>query len=392
MTKAAVDLAIPEPAIAPDMTVPEQVTKDATLLGGYAYQIIRQQSKQVFKLRSQVLADTDPENLHQMRIGTRRLAAALQLFDDVIEISPAQSAADVSAANLLKSVQKLTKALGKVRDLDVMQAWFGQVLQEKVSKEKVSKEKVSKEKAAKSKAAKNKAAKQKNASTPSLSKKEKKVIQTLLKKLKKQRKKELSKLNSALGSRSYKALAAHFKRWTKQPAFSPAAQQAAVAGAAGKIVVPLTDLLLHPGWQIATRRQAGQLSPIKSISLDRLNQALEESGQRLHDLRKQIKRTRYQTEFFRGLYGITYAAQVREFRTLQKVLGELQDQLVISDFLARELGADWPKKLPTIQSGFQSSRLDLWRAWQPLQGKYLKLRSQLVESTVSGSERESQAA
>ncbi|MEL6854214.1 MAG: CHAD domain-containing protein, partial [Cyanobacteria bacterium J06607_13] len=75
MTKAA-DFAISEQAIAPDAFRPEQIAKDATLLGGYAYQIIRQQSKQVFKLRSQVLADTDPENLHQMRIGTRKLAAA----------------------------------------------------------------------------------------------------------------------------------------------------------------------------------------------------------------------------------------------------------------------------------------------------------------------------
>ncbi|MEL6605305.1 MAG: CHAD domain-containing protein [Cyanobacteria bacterium J06614_10] len=363
MTKAA-DFAISEQAIAPDAFRPEQIAKDATLLGGYAYQIIRQQSKQVFKLRSQVLADTDPENLHQMRIGTRKLAAALQLFEDVVDLSPSH-APDRKAAKLAKSVKKLTKALGKVRDIDVMQAWFNQALREKASKAKAT------------------STASMSLSKRSLSKKEKKVIQTLLKKLKKQRKKELTRLESTLSSRTYKKLADQFKHWVKQPAFSAAAQQAAVPGAASKIIEPLTALLLHPGWQVATRKRGSQYSPLKSISLDKLNQALEESGDRLHDLRKQIKRTRYQTEFFRGLYGITYAAQVREFRTLQKVLGGLQDQLVISDFLTQAIGADWSQKLPTIHSGFQASRLDLWKAWQPLQGKYLQLRSQLLTGTDS---------
>ncbi|MEL6470076.1 MAG: CHAD domain-containing protein [Cyanobacteria bacterium J06623_4] len=368
MTKAA-DFAISERAIASDTFHPEQVAKDATLLGGYAYQIIRQQSKQVFKLRSQVLADTDPENLHQMRIGTRKLAAALQLFEDVVDMSPVrapdQKATGQSAAKLVKSVKKLTKALGKVRDIDVMQAWFNQALQEKASKAKAT------------------STSSMSLIKRSLSKKEKKVIQALLKKLKKQRKKELARLESTLSSRTYKKLTDQFKYWVKQPAFNAAAQQAAVPGAASKIIEPLTDLLLHAGWQVATRKRGSQYSPLKSISLDKLNQALEESGDRLHDLRKQIKRTRYQTEFFRGLYGITYAAQVREFRTLQKVLGGLQDQLVISDLLTQELGSDWSQKLPTIHSGFQANRLDLWKAWQPLQGKYLQLRSQLLTGTDS---------
>ncbi|MGD1867119.1 MAG: CHAD domain-containing protein, partial [Phormidesmis sp.] len=106
-------------------------------------------------------------------------------------------------------------------------------------------------------------------------------------------------------------------------------------------------------------------------------------SQQLHDLRKQIKQTRYQTEFFRSLYGITYAAQIRELRTLQKVLGELQDQLIISEFLTAELGDSWTEKLPTLYQSFQDSRLTLWKKWQPLQAKYLKLGSQLGEKVAA---------
>ena len=66
---------------------PADIVKNKALLGGYAYHIIRQQSKQISKLRSQVLADTDIEDLHEMRISSRRLRSALGIFSDVVEIS-----------------------------------------------------------------------------------------------------------------------------------------------------------------------------------------------------------------------------------------------------------------------------------------------------------------
>ncbi len=354
MTKA-IDLAAPEKQGPEEQNLQEQAIEestsklladDATRLGGYAYQIIRQQSKAVFKLRSQVIADTDIENLHQMRIGTRRLRAALLLFSDVLE--PDQASDSKGITDLSKPVKQLTKALGKVRDIDVMQAWLGD--QQAIS---------------------------------GLRKKEKKTIESLLKKLKKRRKKQFSKMEDTLTSRDYKQLAKKCKKWLKQPSFGSAAQQPATTGAVRKIVEPLTALLQHPGWGIATRKQGKARVPTKSITLDQLNQQLETDGELLHDLRKQIKQTRYQTEFFRGLYGITYAAQIREFRKLQKVLGQVQDQLVISEFLTDEIGKDWTEKLPTIYQAFQDSRLALWQQWQPLQAKYLKLAATLPEQIAA---------
>ncbi len=330
----------------------QQIAQDKTLLGGYGYQIIRQQSKRVFKLRSQVLADTDPEPLHQMRIGTRRLRSALNLFSDVVEIGDPQPGTDSGEqVSPSKAVGKLTKALGKVRDLDVMQQWFEQTL---VKPE------------------------ENNSATDSdLSKTERKTIKALLKKLKKRRKKQFSRLEKFLKKKTYKKLTRLFKRWVEQPVFSAAAQQPAQRAAATRIVSPITELLQHSGWLVATRKHNDQTVPISNISLSKLNQLFKEEGDRLHDLRKQIKDIRYQTEFFRGLYDITYAAQVREFRNLQSILGQLQDQIVVSQFLADELGSDWPQQLPTLEAAFQTSRLELWQQWQPYQRKYLKLRSTL---------------
>ena len=359
--------------MAQQSTAFDQVAQDKTLLGGYAYQIIRQQSKRVFKLRSPVLADTDIESLHEMRVGTRRLRSALNLFADVVEIdSPAEhSPAEHSGANstsnssanssdsVAKAVGKLTKALGKVRDLDVMQAWFEQTL-------------------AASKGADTKTGTMTGAmAVGALNKSEKKVIKAILKKLKKRRKKQFSRLEKTLGHKAYKKLAHRLKQWIKQPVFSAAARQPASREAIVRMVTPLTGLLQHSGWLVATRKQGKHITPIDDITLPKLNQCFEEEGETLHELRKEIKGIRYQMEFFRGLYDITYAAQVREFRNIQDLLGQLQDQVVFAQFLNDELGPDWAQQLPTIAAAFQGSRLDLWQQWQPYQRQYLQLRNQL---------------
>ena len=358
---------------APDATsttlvAPLQVAQDQSLIGSYAYQIIRQQSKRTFKLRSQVLenckASDDPEPLHQMRIGTRKLRAAFTLFWDVVDIDDPQG-----TQSLTKSFKKLTQALGRVRDLDVMRAWFESALaagQKRGSKHQSGSESDHSPLEA----------------TP-LSKKERKVVRSLLKTMKKRRKKQFARLEKSLKSSDYKQLKRQCKQWVKQPAFLAAAEQPAGKSAVRKIIPSLTELFAHPGWLLATQQDGDRLQPKQDLSLEQLNVELASSGEQLHDLRKQIKSIRYQTEFFRGLYDIKYAAQVREFRTLQKILGNLQDQMVIEAYLIQELGENWPEKLPTIEAAFQNSRLALWQAWQPVQAKYLALRDRLPKEMLS---------
>ena len=57
-------------------------------LGDFAYQIIEEQFDRIVKQKKQVLADRDSEHLHQMRVGTRRLRTALQVFDGVAKLPP----------------------------------------------------------------------------------------------------------------------------------------------------------------------------------------------------------------------------------------------------------------------------------------------------------------
>jgi len=352
------------------------IAQDQAVIGGYGYQIIRQQSQRIAALKSSVLADKDPDNLHKMRIATRRLTAAVLIFSDTLSIRleknkerkgkenkikkrecKERKCKERSAEKTANSVRELTQALGGVRDMDVMKQWLEGVLE-------------------------------KNKKDDGFSKKEKKVIQTLLKTIKKRRKKRVVKLEGALQGDRTKKLLNQFKKWAKQPSFTKAAQAPSAAAAASKIVAPIANLLQHPAWLMASH-STGQkarngacnhLVPISDLTLAQLNQELEQNGEQLHDLRKQIKLVRYQAEFFRGLFGIAYTAQVREFRKLQTILGGLQDQIVISQFLTAELGKSWAEKLPTIAADFQSSRLAMWKQWQPYQQKYLNLRSRLSDS------------
>ncbi|NJL22178.1 MAG: CHAD domain-containing protein [Leptolyngbyaceae cyanobacterium SM1_3_5] len=93
------------------------------------------------------------------------------------------------------------------------------------------------------------------------------------------------------------------------------------------LLLPLiSDLLLHPAWLVGAE-----------LGTDSLDEAiattLRNHSEPLHDLRKQIKRVRYQTEFFTQFYGGDFAQQVADFQSIQEVLGEIQDYSILKDFM-----------------------------------------------------------
>ena len=82
-------------------------------LGDYAYQAVQKHFKKSTKPEAEVLADTDPEALHQMRVGMRRLRTALMVFESAIDLPKTVSET---------RIKKFAQVLGAVRDIDVMQA------------------------------------------------------------------------------------------------------------------------------------------------------------------------------------------------------------------------------------------------------------------------------
>jgi len=88
---------------------PTAVTEDATL-GDLAYAVVRRHLRVMLAHEPGTRLGEDPEDLHDMRVATRRLRAAIDMFADVL---PAR------AEHFRAELRWLAAVLGAVRDLDV---------------------------------------------------------------------------------------------------------------------------------------------------------------------------------------------------------------------------------------------------------------------------------
>jgi CHAD domain-containing protein len=79
--------------------------------GSAARRVVKVRSKEVFKQADGVLDLEEVERVHDMRVATRRLRAALEVFEECFPRKRHRKA--------LKKVKALADALGERRDLDV---------------------------------------------------------------------------------------------------------------------------------------------------------------------------------------------------------------------------------------------------------------------------------
>lgn len=86
----------------------------------------------------------------------------------------------------------------------------------------------------------------------------------------------------------------------------------------------------------------------------------------LHELRKKIKAVRYQAEGYGDFYGVNYSSWVDELKSLQGVLGNLQDLMVLRKLLGKKL----TKQLPALESKLQALQAENWAIWLGLRGRY----------------------
>ena len=296
-------------------------------LGEVAHQAIQKHFKKSTKYQDKVLADQNPENLHQMRVGMRRLRTAIDVFEPAIELPLAARRSQIT---------KIAKALGKVRDLDVLQIWFQHYL-----------------------------------TIASTSPEETEQLQRMLLRLDKRRKKNFSQLPKLFKGKGYRQFVSAYSDWLEQPQFRTVATMP-ILDVVPDLLLPLfSQLFLHPGWLVATETIDGRPHPMSGVDMQSLDQIFATDGTNLHNLRKQMKRLRYQTEFFTPFFGKSYQIQAREFQALQELLGLFQDEAVLSNFLIKELGPSWSKRLPALARLLQEERFRNWNQWQTLQLKYL---------------------
>ncbi len=272
----------------------------------YAHALIQKHYHRMISREALVLKDKDPEDLHQMRVAIRRLQTALQIFKAAIVLPKAAQ---------IKSLQGITRQLGKLRDLDVQLDTLKTEYAEKLD--------------------------------PS----EQGLLQQAIATLAKQRKKVFSKVKTVLKSQVYQDLKVAYENWLDQPRYTLSAQQS-LALVLPELLSPLlAELLLHPGWLIAANDQTAIASPT------------------LHDLRKTCKHVRYQAEFFTDFYEPAFKQWIQEIKGLQDSLGQVHDIQVLQQILIKSV-PEWEESIHLRQmiEEEHEQALGLWRS---VQAKYL---------------------
>ena len=171
--------------------------------GELALSLVRQHVGRVVALQGPVLADHDPEPLHQMRVAMRRLRTCLVQFAPALVLP-----AGVSDQRLAKGV----KRLGMARDLDV--------LRERLDADLV----------------------------PALPPEEKAALKPVFRQLKRERRLAYEHLVDVLRGRSHLQLLARLQDWLRQPEFTPLGQEPLHRWLGAWQLPAVMELLLHPGW------------------------------------------------------------------------------------------------------------------------------------------------
>ncbi|QMS87866.1 CHAD domain-containing protein [Nostoc edaphicum CCNP1411] len=295
-------------------------------LGDYAYQAIQKHFKKTLKWEKSVKKDEDPEALHQMRVGMRRLRTAVTRFGLAVDVSKPVSD---------RNIGKIARRLGSLRDLDVL-------------KESLE-----------------------NNYKPNLPRKEQESLQIAFTALAKQREDVLSSVQKTLKSESYKSLKDALDKWLEKPSYQPFASVTIQQVLPDLLLPEVSNFLLHPGWLIGTEIVDSELKVQKNWEPEKIEKQLTTEGEVLHNLRKEAKRVRYQMELFSDLYGESYAAYITEVKSIQEILGTMQDSAVLTEWLADVFKSEL-QTLPTLVSLLTENRYQSWQQWQPLQERYLK--------------------
>jgi CHAD domain-containing protein len=320
--------------------------KKVNTLGDWAALGIRKHLEKILIHEPEVLQDKDPEELHQMRVGMRRLRSALNGFAPVLSLP--ESVTD-------KQVGKMGRRLGKLRDLDVLL----EALQTHYY--------------------------------PNLPKKEQKILDQVLQDLTKKRQKTVKLVQNTIDSKPYKTLKKDLQQWLDFPQYT-SIEQLPIDEVLPDLLLPLiSHLFLHPGWQ-AGLQQLGtdSNSPDNNSHFpqEKVEEILRNQGYILHDLRKTVKRVRYQMSLFTEFYGETYDAYLQDMKAIQEYLGDIQDSEVLEATLAKVLKSNLEAKLPQLAILLRDSRYQAWQKWQLMQRRYLNakirqnFRSTLLHPTI----------
>ncbi len=300
--------------------------EEAKTFGDWAYIAIAKHTRKFKKHEAEVLVDKDAEELHQMRVGMRRLRSAMTGFGLGLDLPKLAGE---------KNVGKVARILGKLRDLDVLLDILSNQYQ------------------------------------PDLPSPEQKQLNKVLQKLQKRRSKILKLVKETLHGQLYTQLYQSLQQWLEKPSYQPIAAVGINHILPDLLLPQVSKLLLHPGWLVGAKLEDGEYLLPETLTTEEVENVLHTQGIFLHDLRKEAKRTRYQMELFTQFYGDSYQNYLKDIKEIQTILGDLQDSAVLTEFLSDILGNNLAMKMPVFNKLLQDTRYQKWQQWQKLQAKFL---------------------
>lgn len=211
----------------------------------------------------------DIEELHDMRVATRRMRAAFEVFQDAYDPK--------AVKRHLKGLRATGRALGRVRDLDVFMEKAQQYLE-------------------------------------TLPQEQRSGLEPLLSLWENERQIDREKMLEHLDSEKY----ATFKRQFLEFVSTPGAGAKPVPETSPNLVLHVAPVLIYT--RLASVRAYGPMLGSATI-------------EQLHSLRIEFKKLRYTLEFFREVLGEESKALIEEVKILQDHLGDLNDADVACSIL-----------------------------------------------------------
>ena len=308
------------------VTTSAKVKTTVKTLGDAASGAIEKYFRKTVEHEAEVLKDKDAEELHQMRVGLRRLRSAVTGFAPVLDLPKEASEGKIG---------KVGRILGTLRDLDVML----ESLQ--------------------------------NTYYPNLPADEQKVLDKALLYLLKQRHRALKGVREVLEHKTYQSLKESIENWLDHPQYR-AIEHLSIAEVLPDLLLPqVSEFFLHPAWLLGTEYEDGKVKVADDLNAEAVEQKLAAEGTILHDLRKQAKRVRYLMNLFGDFYGESYEVYVEDVKAVQECLGDIQDSEVLGEFLTDFVERDQKKELPKLADILAKNRYTAWQKWQVLQRRYL---------------------
>lgn len=297
----------------------------STTLDKLAHGAIAKYLKHIADYKKPVLADKDPEDLHQMRVALRRLRTAVQVFDRGLDLPKAGQEPAIAAVG---------RKLGQLRDLDVIDA----TLRDRYA--------------------------------PDLPGREQHCLETVLLDLANQRRKTLKRVKKLLKGKRYRKLQRSLSAWVAAPTYGAIASLPAHQVIPDLLLPLVSRLWLHPGWLVGTKANRGGLAVTPRLSQSTTAALIADQGPVLHSLRKQVKRVRYQLRLVADLYPGTLDSDIERLSAMQDTLGDLQDSTVLEAFIGDAV-PDAKAQMPTLFALLSDRRARAWKQWQGYQQHYL---------------------